>query len=408
VSGVGESRVPSGQSAAEQTDDAVEWIEPPALLPLPRGARARRVAITLAAVLLLGAILLATQPILHDALWPAPRRAAGGQLQVQTNVAWARLSVDGHPQAPFVVDDLGAPPQLVVTLDPGRHRITLDAEGFVPQRQEVDIIAGRTVEVVPTLVPSAVGKAAMLAATDALLRAPYYTTISYAVAGAGLDLRPPVADTVAVREQFDAVALDPTEPLYLLPHFPRALAPLHGAIGVAVVAVERAVLIDTLTGQMLAWRQIPIGRGAAVLVSVIYAHGRWQAAAPYLLNPQATIYTEASLDVFPATPGNLVELAARDQLDEALGHQGLLAGAACAAPVAAVSVSPGAWSAGLALWLRVQQPRPGVAVWFYRAGALTAVAGPATGFTPGLRLADAATTALATRTVADHATGLCR
>lgn len=400
--------MPSGRGAAEPADDAVEWIEPPALLPLPRGARARRVAITLTAVLLLGAILLASQPSLRDALWPATRLAAGGQLQVQTNVAWARLAVDGHPQARFAVDDLGAPPQLVLTLAPGRHQTTLDAEGFAPQRQPVDIIGGRTVELTVTLVPTDAGKAAMLAASDALLRAPLNASASYAPAGAGLDLKPPVADPVAVREQFDAVALDPTEPLYLLPHFPRALAPLHGAIGVAVVAVERAVLIDTLTGQVLAWRQIPVGRGAAVLVSIVYAHGRWQAAAPYLLNPQATIYTEAALDVFPATPGNLVELAARGQLDDALGHQGLLAGAACAAPVAAASVSPDAWSAGLTLWLRVQQPKPGVAVWFYRAGALTAVDSTAAGFTPRLPLADAATASLATRTVAGYATGLCR
>ena len=75
------------------------------------------------------------------------RRPTTGTLRVTANVVGVDVLLDGH--------NIGTTPLATpVTLEPGRHQLTLEAEGYVPFRSEVNVEAGVVTAAYADLVPA--------------------------------------------------------------------------------------------------------------------------------------------------------------------------------------------------------------------------------------------------------------
>jgi hypothetical protein len=72
----------------------------------------------------------------------APRRAAGGRLEVDAGVPNAVVAVDGH--------ELGRAPR-VVELPGGPHQVRLEAPGYEPYERDVHVVPGRTLHLSASL-----------------------------------------------------------------------------------------------------------------------------------------------------------------------------------------------------------------------------------------------------------------
>jgi hypothetical protein len=101
-------------------------------------------------------------------------------LRVATNVASATLSVDG--------DALGTPPTEVIWLDPGEHRVSVEAGGYSPQRQSLTLQAGaRRLIAMPLRAKlRSESRAAPSAPADRPDRTPLWLSLGAASASGGL------------------------------------------------------------------------------------------------------------------------------------------------------------------------------------------------------------------------------
>jgi hypothetical protein len=106
--------------------------------------------------------------------------ARAAALRVATNVENATLSVDGAA--------LGTPPNEVIWLDPGEHRVAVEADGHAPQRQSLTLQPGaRRLIAMPLRAALRSGSlAAPAAPVDTPDRTPLWLSLGAATASGGL------------------------------------------------------------------------------------------------------------------------------------------------------------------------------------------------------------------------------
>lgn len=321
-------------------------------------------------VLALMALLLAVagQPELALLFHRSPSYAPV-PITVICDVPWAVIRVDGRGGATRCASGIaGALPMARLSVDAGQHTLVATAEGFVPY--SIYIIAHpNTPGLYLTqfaLTPE--GSAQALDAVNAYFASAYTQDVIFPAAlwqTLGLSA-PPAGSSLLVRERFEAVSLDSYDPVYSETTYQRPVAPERGMLGVAVVVKESVSIYNGCGATPLLERSMPVlyATRASVTFSVAPGPLQWSATKPYILNPDADIFTGPAQAARPASPSGLLAVAARTDLSSRLGSWLSLADAVLAAPLTSASQ----WATGVVLTLH-EVGHPDV-IWLYISGVL--------------------------------------
>lgn len=330
-------------------------------------------------------VLLASQPALRAALGADAGSGSGATLTVLADVPWATVRVDGSERTTGLQQsDRGIVPATTLHLSAGIHALAIDADGFVPLHARVSVTPGSSSSFSAHLRLTTQARAGSIAAINQLLLGGGFAQQVMLPGNLWQALRlstPPMSASLVVDERFEAIGLDPHLPVFNGTVFMRPVPPARHAIGVAAIVVEHTRIFDGCGGTLLAEHESPlIGGGMASMVFSVARGGigtdGWQASQPYVLNPEANLYTDPSQAAFPATPFGLLTLAAQAQLASMLGNQNLLAYVVTPHPLASLT----SWAAGLVFTTNettgpVTPATPAVlrahdAVWLYAGGVI--------------------------------------
>lgn len=295
------------------------------------------------------------------------------QITVVCDVPWATIRVDGRGASiPCVQGSAGALPMAHLSVASGAHTLIAAAEGFTPYPIYVVVHADTPGLYLTQFTLTSEGATHVLAAVNAYLARDYAQEVIFpATLWQTLGLRaPPSGSSLVVRERFEATALDSYEPFYSETTYQRPITPELGTVGVAVVMIEHVTVYGDCGTTPLLDRRMPVlyATRASVTFSARPGRDHWTVMKPYTLNPTADIYTAPNLAATPATPADMLTLAARTELADRLGDLGLLAGALTATPLATATD----WAAGIVLTLTNGGAHSG-AIWVYTGGELLAL-----------------------------------